>query len=200
MTAPGPAEPAADRLRVGLQEWAVTCSALAAGATVVVVRKGGIHERHGGLFSLDHERFALIETRLHQDASRLRPDVAAAYADRLLPDPRPGRLHVAVWAEAVRIWRVTDRRRLDALDDELIWTPAELDARFAYRGEPFLHVVALRVHRLGRMQDLPDRPQYAGCRSWIPLADPVDTADSQAVLTDAQFAERLARLAEALAA
>ena len=185
-------------LSIGLQEWAVTCTALSAGATLVMVRKGGIHERQGGLFSPEHERFALLPTRLHQDASRLRPDVAEAYADQLAPDPAPGAITVSGWAETIRAWKVTDRTRLTAIADELIWTDAEIDARFRYRDQPWLFVLALRVHRLGRVQTIPDRPAYAGCRSWIPLQDTVDLEQSQRVLSDAQCAERLAALEQAL--
>ena len=46
----------------GLQEWAVCCRALGEGRITLVVRKGGIHERGGGLFALEHQRFALLPT------------------------------------------------------------------------------------------------------------------------------------------
>ena len=185
-------------LSIGLQEWAVTCTALSAGATLVIVRKGGIHERHGGLFAPEHEHFALLPTRLHQDAGRLRPDVAEAYADQFEADPEPGVITITAWAETICAWKVTDRARLTTIADELIWSDAEIDTRFRYRDQPWLFVLALRVHRLGRVQTIPDRPAYAGCRSWIPLQDTVDLSASQPVLSDAQCAERLAALDQAL--
>jgi hypothetical protein len=179
-------------IAVALQEWAAICDRLAAGRQILTVRKGGIHERGGGLFALEHDRFALLPTYLHQDASRV-------HADTPVPtDPSPGMHRIILWAEAVRIWKVTERRRLDAVADDLPWTAAELDARFAYKGQPFLFVVALRIHRLPAVLEIPDHPSYAGCRSWIPLRSPVDIAGSLPVLDDATFARRLALNAASL--
>ena len=177
-------------LGVGLQEWAVVCRALSAGRLVLAVRKGGIHERGGGLFQLEHQRFALLPTYLHQNVGRLRPAIASGFAADAV-DPEPGVLRVAWWAEAARIWKVTDLVRIQALDQELLWSDAELATRFRYRDQPWLYVVALRVHRLSAIQSIPDHPSYVGCRSWIPLKDPVVTSDSTPVLDDAVFASRL---------
>ena len=172
-------------LSVALQEWAAICDRLGDGNLCLIVRKGGIHERGGGLFALEHDRFALMPTYLHQDAARLRgaPAVPA--------DPSPGQHRLVLWAEAAAIWKVTERPHLDRLD--LPWTPAELDARFAYKGQPFLFVIALRVHRLAAPVIIPDQPSYAGCRSWIPLSAPIATAESTPVLAPASFADRLQR-------
>lgn len=195
-------QPASDpsaALAIGLQEWAVVCRALADGRLMLAVRKGGIHERGGGLFQLEHQRFALLPTYLHQDASRLRPEHAAAFAADAV-DPASGTLRVACWAEAARIWKVTELARVQALGAELLWSDAELATRFRYRDQPWLYVVALRVHRLPALQAIPDHPSYAGCRSWIPLKHPVATSGSTPALDDAVFAARLATIATTLGA
>ena len=184
-------------LAIGLQEWAVVCRALGAGRLVLAVRKGGIHERGGGLFQLEHQRFALLPTYLHQDASRLRPAHAASFAADAV-DPAPSRLRVACWAQAARIWKVTDLARVQALDHELLWSDAELATRFRYRDQPWLYVVALRVHRLPAVQTIPDHPSYAGCRSWIPLQESISTTGSTPVLDDAVFASRLSAISAEL--
>ncbi len=172
-------------LPIALQEWAAICARLGDGRLMLAVRKGGIHERHGGLFTLEHERFALMPTYLHQDASRLRD------SDPLPADPAPGSHHICLWAEAVAIWKVTDRERLDHL--ELPWTRAELDARFAYRNEPFLFVLALRVHRLAAPVVIPDHASFGGCRSWVPLREPIDEARSTPAIPDPDFSAALTR-------
>jgi hypothetical protein len=186
-------------LAVGLQEWAVACRALGDGRLVLAVRKGGIHERGGGLFRLEHERFALLPTYLHQDAGRLAPAQAGAFAADAV-DPAPGTLRVAWWAEAARIWKSGDLARVQALGGELLWSAAELAARFRYRDQPWLYVVALRVHRLPAVQAIPDHPSYAGCRSWIPLRDPIPTVGSTPVVDEASFASRLTAIAAILGA
>jgi hypothetical protein len=174
------------KLAVALQEWAAICELLGSGGLMLAVRKGGIHERGGGLFALDYERFALLPTYLHQDAARLRGGIAVSQ------DPAPGRLRLSLWAEAARIWRVDERARLDGLD--LPWTAAELDARFAYRNQPLLFVVALRVHRLPAPVELADHAAYAGCRSWLPLREQIEADGSTAAIDDAAFAARLAAI------
>jgi hypothetical protein len=184
-------------LAIGLQEWAVCCRALGEGRIILVVRKGGIHERGGGLFRLEHERFALLPTHLHQDTGRLLP----AYGGRYLAGAGavdPGRIPVALWAEAARIWKVDALARVQALGEHLMWTADELAARFRYRDQPWLYVIALRVHRLPAIQDIPDLPAYAGCRSWIPLQDAITPAGSTPALDDAAFAARLAAVAAIL--
>jgi len=184
-------------LRVALQEWAVCCAALAAGRGIALVRKGGVHERHGGLFAPEHERFVLLPTWLHQDASRLATALAGDLAASATPPPA-GSIPVTVWAEVARTWRVTDAERLDRLGEEGLWSAAELRRRFAYRDQPWLHVLVLRVHRLAAPRVIADHPSYAGCRSWIPLVESVDTTASLPVLADAVFAARLAALATVL--
>ena len=186
----------ATTLAIGLQEWSACCRALGAGRLVLAVRKGGIHERQGGLFVPEHDRFALLPTRLHQDESRLRSGFGVEIDGG---DESPaGVIRVTVWAEVARVWKATDLARVQALGDELAWTSAELATRFAYRDQPFLFVLALRAWRLPVPQDIPDLPAYAGCRSWIPLRDPVDLGGSTPAVTDPDFAARLARVESVL--
>jgi hypothetical protein len=183
-----------DGLAIALQEWAVLCAALEAGQTIIAVRKGGIHER-GGVFTPEHPRFLLLPSGLHQDGARLRPDAAAAWADVLAQPPEPGAHRLSAWAEVVRTWRLTEAGQIEALADELVLSVEEARARLAYRDQPWLHVLALRVHRLPAPVIIPDHPSYAGCRSWLKLQAPVDLAGSEPVLGDPAFADRLAALA-----
>jgi hypothetical protein len=178
----------------GLQEWAVCCRALGEGRITLTVRKGGIHERGGGLFALEQQRFALMPTYLHQEATRVLPAYAGTYFGAVAADPEPGVITIAWWAEAARIWKVDDLARVQALGSELLWHGDELARRFAYRDQPWLYVVALRIHRLAQPVAMPDHPSYAGCRSWIPLKQPIPTVGSTAVLNDTTHARRLAAI------
>lgn len=175
----------------GLQEWAVCCRALTEGRITVTVRKGGIHERGGGLFALEQPRFALMPTFLHQESTRVLADYAGDYFAGVSQDPAPGTIHIAAWAEAVRIWKVPALAQVQSLGAELLWSADELARRFAYRDQPWLFVVALRIHRLATPVGIPDLPAYAGCRSWIPLKQPIPALGSQPVLDDVTFSRRL---------
>lgn len=184
----------------GLQEWAVCCRALGEGRITVVVRKGGIHERGGGLFALEQQRFALMPTYLHQDATRVLPSFADGYFAAVQTDPAPGTIAITCWAEASRIWKVGELARVQALGPELLWSGDELARRFAYRDQPWLYVVALRIHRLPERVAMPDHPSYAGCRSWIPFKQPLPTSGSTPVLDDATYRDRLAGIDRVLSA
>jgi hypothetical protein len=115
-------------------------------------------------------------------------------------DPHPGSIALDLWAQAVRIWKVDDLARVQALGGELMWNAGELATRFHYRDQPWLYVVALRIHRLPATVVIPDLPAYAGCRSWIPLASAIPAAGSLAVLDDQAFATRLAGITAILGA
>ncbi len=180
---------------VALQEWSACCRALGDGRLTLLVRKGGIHERHGRLFTPEHERFWLLPTHLHQDATRLKP---AFQADVTAPSLGSG-IPIALWAETVHVWKVTDCARITALGEELMWTDAELATRFAYRDQPWLFVLLLRVQRLTTPVTIPTDPSYAGCRSWLILtAPPADPASAAPVLDDATFARRHQHIARIL--
>lgn len=184
-------------LGVGLQEWAVICRALRAGALHCVVRKGGIHEPHGGAFTVQQPRFLLLPTYLHQDPSRLHPTWrSGCRASR--SDPDPDAFVVDTWAAVGGVWKVTRPDVLTALADRVPWTAEELLRRYRYRGDPWLAVLALRVHALPQPVRLPFLPAYRGCRSWISLAEPVPLTGSTPVLDDDAWATRLDELSDHL--
>ena len=178
-------------LAIALQEWAAVCIALGEGRIVLTVRKGGIHERGGGFFQPEHQRFALLPTYLHQDPTRLQPPFAPLAT---VPDPLPGRHRIALWAEVAHVWKVTDLGTLQMLGPELPWSAAEVGKRFAYRDEPWLYALALRIHRFTVPLEIADDPAYAGCRSWIPLKRGLDLAGSSPVLPNGMFEIRMDRL------
>jgi hypothetical protein len=182
----------------GLQEWAVACRALESGRITLLVRKGGIHERGGGLFELTHRQFALMPTYLHQQPERLHPEFAGDYFTQVAEDPMPGSIVIRTWAVAERIWQAQNLQRVQHLGTELLWNSDELATRFAYRDQPWLYVVVLRVYRLPQPLTIPDHPSYAGCRSWIPLMAPIITEASQPIIGDDIFAARIAAIADRL--
>lgn len=182
----------------GLQEWAIACRALGEGRITMLVRKGGIHERGGGLFQLEQQRFALMPTYLHQDARRLTATYQDRYFAEVATDPQPGHIRIQHWAEAVHIWKVTEVMAVLNLGAELLWNANEINLRFAYRQQPWLYVVALRVFALPQPCVIPDHPSYAGCRSWIPLRTPLITQASVPVLDDITHAARIAAIADSL--
>ena len=179
-----------------LQEWAGVCEGLGDGRLLLTARKGGIHERGGGMFTPEHQRFALLPSFLHQAPERLHPFFAADLP-RLVPPPA-GMLRISLWAEVAQVWKAQELMSLQALGPELPWTPAELATRFQYRGQPFLYVLALRIYRLPQPVEIVDDPAYAGCRSWIPLREVLPIAGSIPVVHSGEFGIRLSRISRTI--
>ena len=172
-----------DTLDVALKEWAAVADALTAGRQVVLLRKGGILEQSvRNRFSITHNEFLLFPTYLHQTRAQLKPDVPFEPA---AAEPDAVRLSAA--GVVTDIVRATSREQVDRLDDQHIWTPALIDMRFNYKPQNPLYLVLVRAYRLATEVVLPNTPAYAGCKSWVPLGTPVDTAAAVPVLDDAAY-------------
>lgn len=183
-------------LDVGLKEWASVCDLLIEGRCALLLRKGGIHETGGpGRFELEHRRFVLFPSWMHQKSEMLKPEFQARVTTT---GSEPATLAFRAVGEAARIWRVPDRARFDAIDDLHPWTRAQIDMRFAYRPENPLYVVAVRAGLLNVAKSIPYRPEYAGCKSWVPLRkeDAADDVNAKPVLSDDAF-DALCRRIEA---
>ena len=161
-------------LDVALKEWAVVVDLLVAGEAAFLLRKGGIHEEQGpGRFALEHERFALWPAWEHQDPDRIKPAYRSAATEGGV---EPSEVTLHGWAESAGIWEVPSREAFDQLDDLHPWTREQIDMRFDYKPDRPLYLLLLRVSQLVTPRVLPNRPRYAGCRSWIDL-EPEDAID-----------------------
>jgi hypothetical protein len=173
-------------MAVALKEWAVICDALADGSTALLLRKGGIREGQGG-FAVEHRAFFLYPTNFHQDPEQLVP----AAQDRLamIPAPPAGSVPIALWAEVEAAWRVEALEPLERLAGLHLLAPATVEARFRYRDRPWLDVLLVRACTLERVQQIAERPEYAGCRSWVPLVEEIAPQECKSVLSEARLAE-----------
>jgi len=174
-------------LRHACKEWAVVCSALAAGRQSILLRKGGIAES-GGAFRVEQQRFWLYPTYLHQQRpDSLKPDAPQP------PPQRPGMVRLELVAEVARVWQLEDLETALRLDPLHVWSAAEIRSRFAYR-RPGLFLLAVRVWRSPAPCEIEETPAYAGCKSWVELAIPLPDENLTPVLADADFASLLSRL------
>lgn len=174
----------AGELHVGLKEWAAVCSALGDGRQILLLRKGGIHES-AGKFELEHSRFVLFPTFLHQAPAMLKP----AEQGRVKPlQAEPSQVELSLAGEVTDILRLESREQMDRLDDLHIWTPPLIDMRYNYRPQNPLYLILVRAWRLSEPTTIENTPGYAGCKSWVPFSEAVPTAGSRPVLTDDQYA------------
>jgi hypothetical protein len=170
-------------LQVALKEWAVVCRALAEGRQAVLLRKGGIYEA-AGEFEVEHRQFLLFPTYLHQNVNMLKPAAHAALEPRTA---EPEHVTIAAAGVVTDIIELESRGQVDAIDDEHVWAPPLIDMRFSYRPENPLYLLLVRAYRLPQPATLKNTPAYAGCKSWVPLDEPVELGDVTRVLDDERY-------------
>ena len=178
-----------------LKEWKLVTEALASGRQILLLRKGGIYES-AGEFELEHRRFVFFPTWIHQNLNMLKSDAQAGFEPR---STEPEKVVMSAAGEVTDIVQVQSRAQMDRLDAEHIWTPPLIDMRFNYRPENPLYLLLVRAYRLPSPVTVDYTPAYAGCKSWVPLEEPVATAGATPALDDASYAKRVEAIKAAMA-
>jgi len=179
-----------DSLQVALKEWAIVCRALEQGRQMLLLRKGGIYEA-AGEFEVEHRRFLLFPTYLHQSLKMLKPAEHAGFEPR---SAEPEQVSVSVAGKVTDIIELKSRPQMDAIDDEHVWTPPLIDMRFNYRPENPLYLLLVRAYRIQHPATLANTPAYAGCKSWVPLDRSVSLGEVKPALNDATYDARRASI------
>jgi hypothetical protein len=179
-------------LQHALKEWAVICRALADGRQTLLLRKGGIAEK-AGQFQVEHERFWLFPTYVHQQRDGIVPEAATLLEQAEADRPPPGIVRLTHFAETAAIYHSHDLYTVEKLAGLHCWSPETVQARFTYRGLG-LFVLALRVYRSAETFDVADKVEYAGCRSWVELDRALPTEGATPVMEEEAFADVLRTL------
>lgn len=167
------------------KEWAVAVNALEGGQTIMLLRKGGIHER-GGRFQVAHERILLYPTYEHQQGFMLK----AEYADFVHPVTsgwHPETVCIGSWAEITHILPVDDESIVSDLLPFHIWNEHFISDRLKWKPRQPLYILLLRTYKLPQAQEIPYLPQYGGCKSWIDLNEQISLIGAEPVLSDAVY-------------
>lgn len=161
-----------------LKEWSNVVVALGRGEQVILIRKGGIADP---AFGVEADRFYLYPTYFHQGESENRPVVTITH-----------------WCEVVKSWSVTDAAKLDALQSQVVLPRETLDARFRFRADQALFVIAVRTFALAAPAEVRFREEYGGCRSWVSVDEEIDVDGSLPVLPEEVLRTKVAELEELL--
>lgn len=182
---------------MAFKEWAVVVDALMAGEQILILRKGGIHEGRGG-FQVEYPRFWLFPTLFHQQRDSVLP-VAQARYDAIAPTlPGPDRVKLEAFCE-VADWRLVESiEAVNGLRGQHIWKDEVIAERFDWGKRKNIFALAVRVFRLPTEKELPVLASYAGCKSWIELAEEVSTEGAAPVLNTPAFELRLKEFRESL--
>jgi hypothetical protein len=179
-------------LQHAFKEWAVICHCLAKGKQAIILRKGGIAEP-GGAFKLEHTRFWLYPTYLHENKNGIK-DAAIPLLDRVeLQKPPAGKVRLSHYAEVAGAYHVRDLISALKLEALHYWSETTVENRFNYR-YPGLMVLPVRMFEAPQPVELVETPVYHGCKSWVELEQPLSTDGAKPVLDDAAFNEVMHKL------
>jgi hypothetical protein len=179
-------------LKYALKEWAVICKALADGKQSLLLRKGGIAESRGD-FQLEHTRFWLYPTFVHQQRTGIKPEAIPLLEQVEKEKPPSGTIRLSHFAEVPGVYQVRELTGVLLLEHKYLWSEETVRQRFAYR-TPGLIVLSVRAYRAAQVVDIADTAYYAGCRSWVKLERELPTEGATPVLDDAAFHDLLATL------
>ncbi|MBD2505749.1 MULTISPECIES: DUF1802 family protein [unclassified Nostoc] len=170
-----------------LKEWAVAVNALESGKTIMLLRKGGIHERNGH-FQVAHKQILLYPTYEHQQAFMLKPE----YANRVYPVTsgwHPETVRIGSWAEITDILPVSDEFLVNALLPFHIWNEHFISDRLKWKPRQPLYILLLRTYKLTQEQEIPYYPKYGGCKSWIDLDQSINLQETTPALSDFAYTQ-----------
>ncbi|WP_199247396.1 DUF1802 family protein [[Phormidium] sp. ETS-05] len=175
-----------DKGQMALKEWAVAVDALVQGKTILLLRKGGIRE-DGGRFQVPHRQVLLYPTYEHQNPELLKPEYAQVtpVASGWHPETVP----ISAWAEIDTILQVTDEDKVERLLPYHVWNQRWVEERLQWKPRQPLYLLLLRTYKLSQPHQIPYRPGYGGCRSWIEIATPISVEGGTPVLTDTEYHE-----------
>lgn len=167
------------------KEWAVAVDALEQGKTIMLLRKGGIHER-GGRFQVAHDQVLLYPTHEHQQPFLLKSE----YTEQVTPVTsgwHPETIRIGSFARITDILLVSEETIVDALLPFHIWNEQFISDRLKWKPRQPLYILLLRAYKLAQEQMIPYSSTYGGCKSWIDLAQPIAIDESVSVLHDATY-------------
>ncbi|WP_422925852.1 DUF1802 family protein [Singulisphaera sp. PoT] len=179
---------------VAFKEWAGVCKALHSGNQIFILRKGGIAEEQGE-FVPEHRRFWLYPTYVHEAEQGLLTPARKAKAESRPTDS----VVIKSFADVKHVGYIASEADLDSLEGLHVWKPETLLKRFQYR-KPGLWVLVVRMFARREPVEVAVTPEQLGCKTWVPLEEPIAAEGLIPILGDAEFDARLSHLRSILSA
>lgn len=172
-----------------LKEWDVSVRSLAAGKTILLLRKGGIREI-GGNFQVKYRTVLLYPTYEHQKPHLVKPE----FAPQITPVPsgwHPETIKISSWADITDIFAVSSEIIVKQLLPYHIWSEEFVSDRLNWKPSQPLYLLLLRVYNLAKSVSIPYDVSYGGCQSWINILEPMDLTDSIPILDESEYAKQV---------
>lgn len=183
--------------RVAFKEWASVVEALAGGEQILILRKGGIHEK-GKKFGVAHEEFFLFPTFEHQNLRDLKPKGQKILKKILEGKPSPSVLPIRCYAVVEESFWISDEPTLKRLDPFHIWSWECIKSRYEWGEEKGLFGIIVRIFYLPQTLLLENQKRYGGCRSWVELEKPLITGTLKPVLHEGVFQAKRQEISKAI--
>jgi len=171
---------------MALKEWAVVVQALLKGQQILLLRKGGIAEEKGQ-FSIKEKAFWLYPTWEHQSAESIQEKYHYLLSVKQVSQEKDPPLSVSAWSEITNVIQINEKSILKEIKPHTIWTDSYLNKRYEYKQEKPLYALFLRMYKRQNPHQIEEKPEYAGCKSWVPLNPPLSTDNLAPVLTDEAY-------------
>lgn len=174
-------------LSQALKEWAIAVNTLQAGKTIMLLRKGGIHEE-GGKFKVAHQQVLLYPTYEHQQPILLKPEYAGAVSV-VASGWHPEMVDIGGWAEITDILPVSEESVVRELEPFHVWNQQFITERLKWKPRQPLYVLLLRTYELSQVQQIPFKSEYGGCKSWIDLGIAISIMGAKPVLDEFSYGQ-----------
>ena len=182
---------------IAFKEWASVVEGLGRGGEILILRKGGIHEK-GKKFNVAHEEFFLFPTFEHQNPNDLKPEGMEILSKVLLEKPEPNILPIRYYCVVQNSFWISDEKTLQRLEPFHIWSRECIKSRYDWGEEKGLFGITVRTYSLPETVTLENLKRYGGCRSWVELERPLQTTSLSPVLSDPIFQERKEKISQIL--
>ncbi|MGK7895093.1 MAG: DUF1802 family protein [Xenococcus sp. (in: cyanobacteria)] len=181
-----------EKLSHALKEWAIVVEALAAGKTIMLLRKGGIRETQK-TFQVQHQRVWLYPTYEHQKPHLLKPE----YANQVTVVEsgwHPEKVIIHSYAQITKELSVSKLESLQALQPYHIWHEQMVRDRLKWKPSQPLSLLLLRVYNLPQPVSIPYSDSYGGCKSWIDLVEPISLSGLEPILDDYTYENQVVEI------
>ena len=175
-----------------LKEWATVVNALENGDQTVLLRKGGILEASSG-FVVESERFFLFPTFEHQEKKYLKPQFHKHLEDALKNKPKNGFNTITSFAHVLYQKDIDSEDKINALSPFHILSDSYIEERINWLPEKSMKALFLRTYKVPEFE-IPIKPEYAGCKSWIELNE--KDQDAKSVLSDEDIESKVKEFKE----
>jgi len=173
-----------------LKEWAIVCKAIEDGKQVLLFRKGGIMEYRNG-FELKHKVFFLFPTFEHQSIDSIQNEYREELEvlkqqqqqqkdntqslnqnDNNTSNEKNSKvtqdiINISTFVEITHFIEINDISKLEKLEKYHIWNLDYVKMRFNYNPKKPLYLLMLRAYKLNEPIEIQNKPEWAGCKSWI---------------------------------